>query len=84
MFKSNNLGLALGRALKFYSCVAKGLKLKHRKFLGLIPTFVKLQVENWQVNLFAPPALPHLNRIGNNEFYKISEQFSKSGHICGF
>ena len=28
----NNLGLALGIALKFYTSVAKGLKLKVRKF----------------------------------------------------
>ena len=37
--KFNNLGLALGMALKFYTSVTKGLKLKvRRKFLGLIPT----------------------------------------------
>ena len=28
----NNLGLALGITLKFYTSVAKGLKLKVRKF----------------------------------------------------
>ena len=39
-FKFNNLGLALGTNLKFYTSVAKGLKLKVRKFLGLNPTFV--------------------------------------------
>ena len=38
-FKFNNLGLALGIALKFYTSVAKELKLKVRTFLGLIPTF---------------------------------------------
>ena len=32
----NNLGLALGMVLKFYRSVAKGLKLKFSKFLGLI------------------------------------------------
>ena len=31
-FKFNNLGLALVMALKFYTSVAKGLKLKARKF----------------------------------------------------
>ena len=40
-FKFNNLGLALGTNLKFYTSVAKGLTLKLRKFLGLIPTFVR-------------------------------------------
>ena len=37
-FKFNNLGLALVMALKFYTSVAKRVKLKVRKFLGLIPT----------------------------------------------
>ena len=33
-FKLNNLGLALGTNLKFYTSVAKGLKLKVRKCWG--------------------------------------------------
>ena len=44
-FKFNNLGLALGTILKFYTSVAKRLKLKVRKFLGLIPTFVEVTGE---------------------------------------
>ena len=44
-FKFNNLGVALGTNLKFYTSVAKGLKLKVRKFLKLIPTFVELPGE---------------------------------------
>ena len=44
-FKFNNLGLALGTNFKFYTSVAKGLKLKVRKFLGLIPTFVEITEE---------------------------------------
>ena len=32
--KFNNLGLALGMALKFYTNVVKGLKVKVKKFLG--------------------------------------------------
>ena len=35
-FKFNNLGLALGINLKFYTSLPKGLKLKVRKFWGLI------------------------------------------------
>ena len=31
--------------LEFYSIVAKGLKLKVRKFWGLIPTFVEVTGE---------------------------------------
>ena len=45
-FKFNNLGLALGTNLKFYTSVTKGLKLKVRKFWGLIPTFVQVKDEN--------------------------------------
>ena len=44
-FKFNNLGLALGKNLKFYTSVAKGSKLKVRKFLGLIPMFVAVTGE---------------------------------------
>ena len=42
---SVNLGLALGMALKIYNSVAKKLKLKVGKFLGLIPTFVEVTGE---------------------------------------
>ena len=45
LFKFNNLRLALGTNLKFYASVAKGLKLKVRKFWGLIPTFAKVTEE---------------------------------------
>ena len=45
-FKFNNLGLALGMGLKFYTSVAKGLKLKVGKFCRLIPTFVEVTGEN--------------------------------------
>ena len=41
-FNFNNLGLALGTKLKFYTSVTKGLVLKVRNFLGLIPTFVEV------------------------------------------
>ena len=41
----NNLGLTLVTNLKFQSSVAKGLKLKVRKFWRLIPTFVELTGE---------------------------------------
>ena len=59
-FRFNNLGLALGRKLKFYTSVAKGLKLKVRKFWGLSSTFVEVTVEKLVGRtLFAsPPPLP--------------------------
>ena len=41
-FKLNNLVLALGKNLKFYTSVAKRLKLKVRKFWRLIPTFLEV------------------------------------------
>ena len=40
-FKFNNFGLALGTNLKFSTSVVKTLKLKVRKFLELLPTFVE-------------------------------------------
>ena len=56
-FKFNNLGLALGTNLKFYTSLSKRLKLKVRKFWGLIPTFVEITGEKLVggAGLFAPP-----------------------------
>ena len=51
------MGLALGKTLKFYTSAAKGLKLKLRKFLGLIPTFVEVTGENWQGGFLPPPPI---------------------------
>ena len=51
----NNLGLALGMTLKFYISVAKGLKLKVRRFCGLRRTFVEVTGEKLAGGgLFAP------------------------------
>ena len=44
-FKSNNFGLVLGIALKFYTSVEKRLELKFKKFWKLIPTFVEVTGE---------------------------------------
>ena len=44
-FKFNNLGLALGTNLTFYTSMAKGLKLKVRNFWMLIPTFAEVTEE---------------------------------------
>ena len=49
-FSFNKLGLALGTNLKFYTSVTKGLKLKVRKFWGLIPTFVEVTRETFESN----------------------------------
>ena len=40
-------------ALKFYNGVAKGFKLKVRKFYRLIPTFVEVTRENLVGSLFS-------------------------------
>ena len=63
-FKLNNLGLALGEDLKFYTSVAKALKLKARKFWRLIPTFVKVTGEKLVEGTFCSP--PILNRVKKN------------------
>ena len=57
-FKFNNLGLAVGMTLKFYTSVAKRLKLKVEKFWGLSLTFVAVTGEKLVGGLFASPP-PH-------------------------
>ena len=59
--KFNDLGLELGMALKFYIGVKKGLKLKVRKFWGLIPTFSEVTRETLAGEGFLPPSI--LNRV---------------------
>ena len=44
-FQLNNLGLILGMPWKFYTSVAKGLKLEFKKCLRLITTFVEVTGE---------------------------------------
>ena len=55
MVKFNDLGLALGTVLNFYTSLAKVLKLKVRIFLGLIPTFVEVTGEKLVSGVFLPP-----------------------------
>ena len=61
-FKFNNLGLAVATNLKFYTSLANRLKLKVRKFWGLIPTFLEVTGEKLVGGTFLPP-LPLLNRV---------------------
>ena len=58
--KFNNLGLALGMALKFYTSVVKGLKLKVWKFLGLFSVCwsYRGKLVGWGGGLFDPPPQP--------------------------
>ena len=54
-FKFDNLGLALGTNLKFYTNVTKGLKLKVGTFWGLIRTFVEVTGEKLIGGTFLVP-----------------------------
>ena len=67
-FKFDNLRLALDTNLKFYTNVPKGLKLKVRKFSGLIPTFVEVTREKLIGGLFAPPSWITLR---NNPYFAV-------------
>ena len=53
-FKFYNLGLALGTNSKFCTSVAKGLKLKVRKFWGPNPTLVEVTGEKLVGGPFCP------------------------------
>ena len=54
--------MALDMALKFYTSVAKGLKLKVKKFYGLIPPFVEVTSEKLVGGPFCPsPILYRVN-----------------------
>ena len=55
------MGLALGMNLKFYTSVAKRLKLKVWKFWALVPTFLEVTGEKLLGGSFAPP--PILNWV---------------------
>ena len=60
--KFNNLGLALGTNLKFYTSVLKRLKLKVRKFWELTLTFVETTgKKTGREGLFAPAILNKVN-----------------------
>ena len=62
-FKFNNLGLALGMILQFYTNVAKGWKVKVRKFWAINPKFVEVTGEKLVggEDFLAPS--PILNRV---------------------
>ena len=60
------MGLALGMNLKFYTSVAKGLKLKVRKFWGLFRTFVEVTGKKLLARVSLP--LPRLSWIGLKYF----------------
>ena len=70
MFKLNNLGLSLGTAFKLYTNEAKGLKLKVRQFLGLIPTLAEFIDKKMVGGTFW---LPILNRVKTKDLRKLGK-----------
>ena len=80
--------MGLGTNLKFYTSLSKGLKLKVRKFLGLIPTFVEVKGEKLVGGggggLFGPPILKRVKHL--SQYFKkfppqncyIKKYFSKT------
>ena len=71
-FKFNNLGLALGTNLKFYTSVEKELKLKVRKFWGLILTLVELKEEKLVGGLF------HFSRsVNKSKLFSVTADHKK-------
>ena len=78
-FKFNNLGLALGTALKSFNSMAKGSKLKITQFWGLIPTFLEIAGEKLVDIFWWPPSPPPtLNQIATflSSSFIVSKRFS--------
>ena len=82
-FKLNNYGLALGMDLKFYTSLAKGLKLKGWKFWGLIYTFAEVTEEKLvQGGGLLAPTSPILNRVNESIIiYKKPKKVKKDDLI---
>ena len=75
-FKFNVLGLVLDMVLKFYTSVAKRLKLKVRKFWWLIPAFVEIKGEKLVGGHFNPYP-PFLNGINWIKQHPLRERKCK-------
>ena len=71
--------LALSMTLKFYTSVTKGLKLKIRKFLRIIPTFVKVTAEKRSKKSPKRP-LSILNSV--KDFFSKFDQICRKLRIC--
>ena len=75
-FMFNNLGLALGMVLKFYTSMAKVVKINVSKFVGLVLTFVEVTGKKLVVGAFLRSPLLILNKV--NVFYVLQIFFMKS------
>ena len=65
----NNLGLALGMVLKFYTSMAKVVRINVSKFVGLILRFVEVTGKKLVVGALFPSPLLVLNKV--NVFYVL-------------
>ena len=84
-FKLNNLWLAVGTNLEFHTSVIKGLKLKVRKFWGLIPTFVEVTGEKLVGGTFwvtSPPSTPSWIELSSLMDYINISTWNKKNNIC--
>ena len=86
-FKFNNLGLGLGTNLKFYTSLSKGLKLKVRKFWGLVVVwgFVEVTGEKLVRGAFLPPPswIGLIMNIGNLDWKgSLGVKFKFSAELC--
>ena len=81
-FKKFNLGLALRIALKFFTSMAKQLKVKVRKFWELIPPFVEVTGEKLVGETFCPSILNRVKSFGDDE--SPSRVRSKYSALCGW
>ena len=64
--------------LTFYTILAKGLKLKFRKYLGLIPSFIEVTVEKLLGRTFCPPSWIEL------KYYYLKKWYLKWFSFCGW
>ena len=65
MVPNQLFGLTLSIALKFYASVAKGLKLKVKRYWGIIATFVEVTGEAMVGGEFCAPPPPKLPKNQN-------------------
>ena len=74
-FKFNNLELAPGTNLKFYTSMAKRLIIKVKKFLAPIPTFVEVtgkKLVGGGGGFFGVPILNRVNIFINDLFFLVT------------
>ena len=71
-------------ALNFYARVAKGLKLKVRKFWWITLMFVEVKREKLVGGLFDSPPPPILNRVKNKQKRKVTVYRTKENKMLNY